>query len=126
MTIRTFQSRGWFSENPGITRRSSLDLSGPSVLLQSLNTYFSPALIHRHAGVLGLASCIQAFPYDVPSWMPQLLLDLGEHLHDPHPIQVRQFVNPPPPPPSLRNKGKLQDGSLFGDCGSNPTLCLRP
>ncbi|XP_044171551.1 proteasome activator complex subunit 4-like [Acropora millepora] len=46
------------------------------------------ALIHRHAGVLGLASCVQAFPYDVPSWMPQILLDLGEHLHDPHPIQA--------------------------------------
>ena len=48
----------------------------------------SLALIHRHAGVLGLASCVQAFPYDVPSWMPQILLDLGDHLHDPHPIQV--------------------------------------
>ncbi|KAJ7327828.1 Proteasome activator complex subunit 4 [Desmophyllum pertusum] len=46
------------------------------------------ALIHRHAGVLGLASCVQAFPYDVPSWMPQILLDLGDHLHDPHPIQA--------------------------------------
>ena len=51
----------------------------------------SPALIHRHAGVLGLASCVQAFPYDVPSWMPQILLDLGDHLHDPHPIQVREM-----------------------------------
>ncbi|XP_068688324.1 proteasome activator complex subunit 4-like isoform X1 [Montipora foliosa] len=46
------------------------------------------ALIHRHAGVLGLASCVQAFPYDVPTWMPQILLDLGDHLHDPHPIQA--------------------------------------
>jgi len=53
--------------------------------------YSSLALIHRHAGVLGLASCVQAFPYDVPSWMPQILLDLGDHLHDPHPIQVREM-----------------------------------
>ena len=51
-----------------------------------------PALTHRHAGVLGLASCVQAFPYDVPSWMPQVLLDLGEHLHDPNPIQVCLFI----------------------------------
>lgn len=49
---------------------------------------YDAALIHRHAGVLGLASCVQAFPYDVPSWMPQILLDLGDHLHDPHPIQA--------------------------------------
>lgn len=42
----------------------------------------------RHAGVLGLSSCIKAFPYDVPDWMPQMLVEIGEHLHDPNPIQV--------------------------------------
>ena len=61
------------------------------------SSYWSPcfphqALIYRHAGVLALAACVQAFPYDVPDWMPQVLLDLGEHLHDPNPIQVSQII----------------------------------
>ncbi len=45
-------------------------------------------LIKRHAGVLGLSACIQAYPYDVPEFMPQLLMDLSVHLDDPNPIQV--------------------------------------
>ncbi|XP_078000645.1 proteasome activator complex subunit 4-like [Glandiceps talaboti] len=46
------------------------------------------ALIQRHAGVLGLSACVQAYPYDVPQWMPQVLMDLGNHLHDPQPIEM--------------------------------------
>ncbi len=42
----------------------------------------------RHAGILGMSACIQAFPYDVPEWMPQILLEVGEHLHDAAFIQV--------------------------------------
>ena len=45
-------------------------------------------LIKRHAGVLGMSACVQAFPYDVPEFMPQILMDLSDHLDDPQPIQV--------------------------------------
>ena len=48
-------------------------------------------LVRRHAGVLGLSACVQAFPYDVPQLIPQILMDLGAHLDDPLPIQVRQI-----------------------------------
>ncbi len=48
-------------------------------------------LIKRHAGVLGMSACIQAFPYDVPEFMPQVLMDLSDHLDDPQPIQVQLF-----------------------------------
>lgn len=51
----------------------------------------SPAiadLVKRHAGVLGLSACILSSPYDVPTWMPQLLMDLSAHLNDPQPIEV--------------------------------------
>lgn len=54
--------------------------------------YFLPdtsPYVLRHAGVLGLSSCIKAFPYDVPDWMPQMLVEIGNHLHDPNPIQVK-------------------------------------
>ena len=46
-------------------------------------------LMRRHAGVLGLSACILSSPYDVPTWMPQLLMDLSAHLNDTQPIEVR-------------------------------------
>ena len=45
-------------------------------------------LIQRHAGVLGLSAYVEAYPYDVPEFMPQILMDLSEHVNDPQPIQV--------------------------------------
>ncbi|XP_013404552.1 proteasome activator complex subunit 4 [Lingula anatina] len=45
-------------------------------------------LLKRHAGVLGLSACIQAYPYDVPGFMPQVLMDLSDHVDDPQPIQM--------------------------------------
>uniref|UniRef100_A0A3B4AX17 Proteasome activator Blm10 mid region domain-containing protein n=1 Tax=Periophthalmus magnuspinnatus TaxID=409849 RepID=A0A3B4AX17_9GOBI len=45
-------------------------------------------LVRRHAGVLGLSACILSSPYDVPDWMPQILMELSEHLNDPQPIEV--------------------------------------
>ncbi|KAJ7404837.1 hypothetical protein WISP_143263 [Willisornis vidua] len=47
-----------------------------------------PELVKRHAGVLGLSACILSSPYDVPTWMPQLLMDLSAHLNDPQPIEM--------------------------------------
>ncbi|XP_031567414.1 proteasome activator complex subunit 4-like [Actinia tenebrosa] len=48
----------------------------------------SEHLLKRHAGVLGLACCVKAFPYDVPTWLPEMIIDLGSHLHDPIPIET--------------------------------------
>ncbi|KAK7918864.1 hypothetical protein WMY93_010148 [Mugilogobius chulae] len=45
----------------------------------------STDLVRRHAGVLGLSACILSSPYDVPDWMPQILMELSDHLNDPHP-----------------------------------------
>jgi hypothetical protein len=45
-------------------------------------------LAHRHAGVLGLSSLIQAFPYEVFSWTPDVLLVLAGCISDPDPISV--------------------------------------
>ncbi|XP_061414922.1 proteasome activator complex subunit 4 isoform X2 [Lethenteron reissneri] len=45
-------------------------------------------LVRRHAGVLGLSACILSSPYEVPTWMPQLLMDLSQHLNDPQPIEL--------------------------------------
>lgn len=35
----------------------------------------------RHAGILGLSACVLAFPHVVTLWMPEILLEIGEHLH---------------------------------------------
>ncbi|KAL8607379.1 hypothetical protein ACOMHN_024404 [Nucella lapillus] len=45
-------------------------------------------LVKRHAGVLGLSACVQAHPYDVPDFIPQVLMDLSIHVNDPQPIQM--------------------------------------
>ena len=52
-------------------------------------------LIQRHAGVLGLSAYVQAYPYEVPEFMPQILMDLSEHVNDPQPIQVFMIVTIP-------------------------------
>ncbi|KAG0049518.1 hypothetical protein BGZ83_005704 [Gryganskiella cystojenkinii] len=49
---------------------------------------YSEALIKRHAGVLGLSSLVEAFPYDVPEWMPQVLVFLSGYFSDPPPVST--------------------------------------
>ncbi|XP_056286378.1 proteasome activator complex subunit 4B-like [Pseudoliparis swirei] len=48
----------------------------------------STDLVRRHAGMLGLSACILSSPYDVPDWMPQILMALSNHLNDPQPIEM--------------------------------------
>jgi len=43
------------------------------------------AILH-HSGILGLCSFVEAFPYDVPSFVPPILMELSTHLNDPQPI----------------------------------------
>ncbi|XP_022243744.1 proteasome activator complex subunit 4-like [Limulus polyphemus] len=43
-------------------------------------------LTERHAGILGLCACVNAYPYDVPEFLPDVLVMLGDHLNDPQPI----------------------------------------
>ncbi|XP_049827617.1 proteasome activator complex subunit 4-like [Schistocerca gregaria] len=40
----------------------------------------------RHSGILGLCAFVSAYPYDVPDFVPDVFLILGEHLNDPQPI----------------------------------------
>ncbi|KAI8048198.1 hypothetical protein BDF22DRAFT_703922 [Syncephalis plumigaleata] len=44
-------------------------------------------LHQRHAGALGLSSMILAFPYEIPSWMPSVMIHLSKCLADPEPIK---------------------------------------
>lgn len=49
---------------------------------------YSEAILQRHAGVLGLSCIIDAFPYDVPAWMPSMMIELAGFISDPVPIQT--------------------------------------
>lgn len=51
---------------------------------------FAGLLVVRHSGVLGLAALVEACPYSVPEWLPEVVDELALHLHDPAPIQVRR------------------------------------
>uniref|UniRef100_T1JZ44 Uncharacterized protein n=1 Tax=Tetranychus urticae TaxID=32264 RepID=T1JZ44_TETUR len=48
--------------------------------------YDSSELNEKHGGALGLCSIVHAYPYDVPEFLPDVLMFLGDHLHDPQPI----------------------------------------
>ena len=39
-----------------------------------------------HSGILGLCALVEAYPYDVPEGVPDILIELEKHLHDPQPI----------------------------------------
>lgn len=45
-------------------------------------------IVKRHAGILGLCAFVNAHPYDVPEFLPDILVLLGDHLNDPQPIPV--------------------------------------
>lgn len=46
------------------------------------------ALLQRHGGVLGMTALVGMHPYGIPSWLPELLVDLVMHINDPSPIKV--------------------------------------
>jgi proteasome activator subunit 4 len=45
-------------------------------------------IVTKHSGVLGLCAFVNAFPYDVPDFVPDILMVLSDHLHDPQPIPM--------------------------------------
>ncbi|XP_047137768.2 proteasome activator complex subunit 4A isoform X1 [Hydra vulgaris] len=51
--------------------------------------HFNTSFFHiKHGGVLGLSACVLAYPYEVPIWMPEVLLDLGNYIHSYPQIQA--------------------------------------
>ncbi|KAL2915214.1 Proteasome activator BLM10 [Polyrhizophydium stewartii] len=46
------------------------------------------SLVKRHSAVLGLAALVLAFPYQVPAWMPGVLVALSRCATDPAPIRA--------------------------------------
>ncbi|KAG0312267.1 hypothetical protein BGZ99_009606 [Dissophora globulifera] len=65
--------------------RNKRDRNGPK---EALPEGYSDALVKRHAGVLGLSSLLEAFPYDVPNWMPEVMVFLSNYFSDPPPVST--------------------------------------
>lgn len=51
------------------------------------DTEFSELLRKKHSGILGLSSVFGAHTYDLPAWMPEVLLQFARHVNDPVPIR---------------------------------------
>ena len=49
---------------------------------------FAELLVKRHYGVLGLSALVEACPYSVPEWLPEVIEHVASHNHDPAPIRV--------------------------------------
>ncbi|KAF9169581.1 hypothetical protein BGX20_010129 [Mortierella sp. AD010] len=64
--------------------RNKRDRSAPKDTSQPEG--YSEALVKRHGGVLGLSSLLGAFPYDVPKWMPEVMVLLAKYFSDPPPV----------------------------------------
>lgn len=61
---------------------------------QGASTFDAASIVTRHSGILGLCACVEAHPYTVPQYLPEILIFLSDHLSDPQPISVsRIFYN---------------------------------
>jgi hypothetical protein len=54
--------------------------------LKQILTTDKQAMAEFHSGILGLCAIIEAYPYDVPKFVPDILIELEKHLHDPQPV----------------------------------------
>ncbi|GAA5836406.1 hypothetical protein JCM11251_007072, partial [Rhodosporidiobolus azoricus] len=56
---------------------------------------YQPAIVKTHSAVLGISSIIRANPFDVPSYVPSILLEMGRHATSPPPLSttVRSTLN---------------------------------
>lgn len=52
----------------------------------------SKSIVTRHSGILCLCACVDAHPYSVPEYLPEILIILSDHLTDPQPISVSKAV----------------------------------
>ncbi|GAA5988215.1 hypothetical protein JCM11641_001615, partial [Rhodosporidiobolus odoratus] len=49
---------------------------------------YQPALLAAHSAVLGISSLLKAFPYEVPPFVPSILLEMGRHSTSPPPVSM--------------------------------------
>jgi len=45
-------------------------------------------VVLRHSGVLGLCAFVKAYPYDIPEFIPDILVFLSGYIHEVQPIST--------------------------------------
>ena len=48
-----------------------------------INSAGEKQVISLHSGILGLCAFVEAFPHDVPSFLPPIIMELSTHMNDP-------------------------------------------
>ncbi|RKP08827.1 hypothetical protein THASP1DRAFT_29379 [Thamnocephalis sphaerospora] len=87
-TINTLQVRCIeLLDEHQVKRRRKRDRANPAPTSSADEDEAARVLLQRHAGVLGLVSMVMAFPYEVPAWMPEIMLRLSHCLADPEPVR---------------------------------------
>ena len=67
------------TRRPGKTGSEQISEQGQGVV----NSAGEKKVISLHSGILGLCAFVKAFPHDVPSFLPPILMELLTHLNDP-------------------------------------------
>ena len=74
-------------------KRSKLTTEGAAESRQSSSTTINDDkiaknMVLRHSGVLGLCAFVNAYPYDIPEFIPDILMFLSGYIHEVQPISV--------------------------------------
>lgn len=77
----------------GAKRQRDVDMETESKNEESLNSNSDEnamkRMVVRHAGIIGLCAFVNAYPYDVPEFIPDVLMFLSGYVHEVQPITVR-------------------------------------
>jgi len=76
----------------GAKRQRGTDMETESKTGESLNSNSDEnamkRMVARHAGIIGLCAFVNAYPYDVPEFIPDVLMFLSGYVHEVQPITV--------------------------------------
>jgi hypothetical protein len=86
------------AKNPQDTKKSSFSINKISIFQYPIyyesvedHAWLMSLILTIAIGVLGLCAIVLSSPYDIPTYVPDALMHLCEHSHDPDIIQVCIF-----------------------------------
>lgn len=71
-----------------IAAKGSRNRSKVSAVRPGDNGAARPSVAAQHGAVLGLSACILSQPYDVPPWIPDMLMVLSRYAQEPPPVRT--------------------------------------
>lgn len=74
-----------------MTTKGTVDDSKKSELNTRKDDKTTKSMVLRHSGVLGLCAFVNAYPYDIPEFIPDILMFLSGYIHEVQPISVSKL-----------------------------------